>query len=203
MRSPEKSVVLTDRLRSGVAAGSGTVGRGRRCIRGWRRRRNVTRRRRRRVSRARTTVSSIPSGAWHRIEFLLLLRSEKSADLDLRAVHELAHLRASFIPRQRVVPHESLPLRRCILVDLQRLVGLRLRQVEHLLQMLHLLRRIALPATRVAFRPLFAAGGRRWRRLRRFVGRAEGGPGGNGETGCDDCDPKRWFHTISSGDQTG
>ena len=148
------------------------------------------------------TVSVATSGTRHRVEFRLLLRSEQGADLRLRAVHELPHLGAFVVPRQRVIAHDSLALRSVALDDRRDLVGLLRREIERLLQALQLLHRIALPALRGAgFGTLFSAGsGRRWgwrRRLRRFIGGAEGGPGGGGKAGRDHCGSERKFHAIT------
>ena len=148
---------------------------------------------------SRTAVSSVPSRTRHRIEFLLLLGSEQRADLGLGAVHDLARFGSYIIPRQRVIVRDCLALRPCVLEDRQDLVELSLGQVERLLQVLRLLRRVALPMMWAAFRAIVSAacGGRR-RGLggRGFIGRAEGGPGGHGEAGRDHCDLKRWFHAI-------
>ena len=143
---------------------------------------------------ARTVISSALSGTRHCIKFRLLLGSEQSADLGLRAVHKLPYLGVS------IFAHDRLALRLCVLEHRQNLVELFLRQLEHLLQVLRPLGRVVLPAVGTGLRTLLSAScdrGWRWRRgLRGFIGRAEDGPGGDGKTGRNDCDSKRWFHAL-------
>jgi hypothetical protein len=81
-------------------------------------------------------------------------------------------------------------------------------EVERLLQALKLLHRVAPPAPGGAgFRIILssACGRRRWwrRGLRRFIGRAERGPGGDGKAGRDHCNSRREFHALSFGCEAG